>query len=253
MAWIPVPETHKTATQFIEEWKGLTRLYREDKILNAFREGHVPSYMRTFEPIHLSFVDKIGTVHSLTIFTFPDYLTLGTDEDKLIVPMWPLTAQKLADDWGCVLPTTKLVTLFWNVAPGKIPPQPWGPPYDHSMMSTERFVAHNTRVFNTMSKLKIDHGKIVAGHKKDVVITNKLVAKPKQVAIFGWHRSSGKPIQPLYLGHENTYSDYSHGIRLTSRECVLDGATDDLARIMQDPELHVVVSSEGLMKITRQP
>ncbi len=40
-------------------------------------------------------------------------------------------------------------------------------------------------------------GKLIAGHKKDVVITNRLLTMPKRVAIYGWHRPNGSPIQPL--------------------------------------------------------
>jgi hypothetical protein len=93
----------------------------------------------------------------------------------------------------------------------------------------------------------------MGGHKKDVVLTKQLAAKPKSVAIFGWHQANGKPIQPVYLGHENTYADYSHGIRMVSRECLLDDQPDDLGRVLMDANLCGVVSSEGPLPFIRQP
>jgi len=42
------------------------------------------------------------------------------------------------------------------------------------------------------------------------------------VAIYGWHKLDGKPIQPLYTGHVDWYVDYSHGIRLVSRTIYID-------------------------------
>jgi len=39
---------------------------------------------------------------------------------------------------------------------------------------------------------------LIAGIKKDIVISNKISADPKphRVAIYGWHQLNGKPIQP---------------------------------------------------------
>ena len=105
----------------------------------------------------------------------------------------------------------------------------------------------------TVKRLGLDPSGLLAGHKKDVVLTKQLAAHPKQVAIFGWFKADGRPIQPLYLGHENTYADYSHGIRMFSRECVLDGTAVDLAWLLQDPELCMGVSDEGALPLVRQP
>lgn len=249
---LPTHCSQLSASDFVKQVTGLTHAKREEAALEALFSGNVPSYMRDFVPLTISFVDVQGTPHVLTFNVLPDYLTIGTDTDRLRMPLTPLGAQRVADAWGCVLPTTKLVTITWNAA-NKLPPQPWGPPYDASMISTDRFVRHNARVEATVLKLGVDPTKLVAGHKKDVVMTNQLIAKPKQVAIFGWHQSNGKPIQPLYLGHENLYLDYSHGIRMVSRACVLDGQDDDIARILQEQSLSVGVSSEGPLRLTRQP
>lgn len=242
-----------SASDFIKSIKGLDRAKREIAAENALMAGNVPSYMRMFVDVNIVYTDDSGISHKLVVRTLPDYLTIGIDSDKLRMPLSPLTAQRIADSLDCLLPTTKLVTLFWNAALYKVPPQPWGPPYDASMMSTERYVAHDARINASMSKLSVDQSKLVAGHKKDVVMTNLLIDKPKQVAIFGWHQTGGRPIQPLYLGHENTYADYSHGIRLVARECIFDDVDDDLVRILTDPILCCGVSNEGVLRIVKQP
>jgi hypothetical protein len=36
---------------------------------------------------------------------------------------------------------------------------------------------------------------LITGHKKDVVVTNRLVSRPDCVAIYGWHRRDRRPIQ----------------------------------------------------------
>lgn len=250
---LATPDVPMTAADFVKSIAGLDRHKREDAAMAALLAGHVPSYMREFVDVSLSFADAAGTGHVLVVRALPDYLCIGTDADRLRMPLWPLTAQRVADAWNCLLPTTKLVTILWNAAPSKLPPQPWGPPYDASMMSTDRLVAHNARIEATIKKLGVDATKLMGGHKKDVVLTAKLAKQPKQVAIFGWHQANGKPIQPLYLGHENTYADYSHGIRLVSRDCLLDDQPDDLARILQDSNLAQAVSSEGALPLVRQP
>ena len=256
---LKVTESSKTitASQFVTGLMNQSRSQREESFLNALLQGLVPQHMKSFVEVPFSFIDANSMTHSIVLNVLPDYLKIGTDDDSFRVPLWPLTAQKIADAWECVLPTTRIVSLLWQHAVNKLPPQPWGPPYDASMMSTQRIVDHNKRVEVTAKSLSADLSKLTAGHKKDVVITNKLVVKPQQVAIFGWHQLNGKNIQPLYLGHENTYADYSHGIRMISFACTLDGQPDDVRRIMQDPILHGALvdhaSDEGPMKLVRQP
>lgn len=250
---LPTPNPQLNAVDFIKNIQGMSIPNREAAAVDALLAGHVPSYMRGFVDVDMSFHDKHSASHSLIVRVLPDHLTIGIDSDRLRMPLSPLAAQKVADAWGCMLPTTKMVASIW-MASTKLPPQPWGPPYDASMMSTDRYIRHNGKIEATIQQLHVDSTKLISGHKKDVVVTNQLATRPKQVAIFGWFQpANGQPIQPLYLGHENQYSDYSHGIRLISKQCVLDGQPDDLVRIMKDPILCVGVSSEGPMQIVRQP
>ena len=50
-------------------------------------------------------------------------------------------------------------------------------------------------------------------------------ANPGKIAIYGWHRLNGAPIQPLSTVHGACYADYSHGIRLVSETVLVDGKT----------------------------
>lgn len=250
---VATPEVHESASTFVERVKGLSFNEREKEIEKTLLAGNVPSHMRQFVNVTLAFTDAKKVPHSLTIHVLPDYLTLGNDDDNLLIPMNPLTAQKLADEWGCMLPTTKLVTLLWNAAPVKLAPQPWGPPYDASMHSTQRYVAHDARVKASMTKAGLVPGQLVGGHKKDVVLSNRLLIQPKQVAIFGWIQSNGKPIQPLSLIHERDYSDYAHGIRMIAIECELDGVQVHISSVLQDKDLCVALSNEGPLQVLRQP
>src|SRR5205814_5016790 len=66
---------------------------------------------------------------------------------------------------------------------------------------------------------------LIAGIKKDVVISGKISRDPKPAreAIYGWHKLDGLPIQPLYTGHINWWVDYSHVIRLLYRKIKVSG------------------------------
>lgn len=247
---IPVPCDQMSANEFVKSIVGLDYVKREHAAIDAVLAGHVPSWMRNTVPVQFTFKDTKGVEHALELHVTPDYITVGNDTDRLRMPMSPLGAQKLADALDCLLPTTRIVTLIWESAT-HVPPQPIPP--DPQMMSTDRIVAHNALVEATLLKNKVDASRLISGHKKDVVVTVLLAQKTKSVAIFGWYQLNGKPIQPLYLGHENTYADYSHGIRLVSKKCVLDGIEDEVERILKDPVLCVGLSNEGPLASARQP
>ena len=90
-----------------------------------------------------------------------------------------------------------------------------------------------------------------AGHKKDVVISPRLQARRGRVAIYGWHRTSGSPIQPLSTVHGASYVDYSHGVRLVRDEARLDGRPASVSAILRDAVLHPLLSDEGRFSSTR--
>ena len=208
----PVPETQKTATEFLDAVARLDPKARDLVAVEHLLAGHVPDLLRTFVELKVPFKDTKGTSHELVLNVLYDYLLIGTDESSVRIQLSPLNAQRVCDAWGCMLPTTRLVDLIWKGAGVKVEPQPWGPPYDATMMSTPRLVKHNERVTASFLKKGFDpavalEGALLAGHKKDVVLTNQLVARPKQVSIYGWHQAKEKPNQPLYPGQGNTYRD----------------------------------------------
>ena len=88
-------------------------------------------------------------------------------------------------------------------------------------------------------------GSLVAGIKKDVVVSNRLDEKPDRVAIYGWHTPDGKPIQPLTIVHRESYVDYSHGVRLMRRTVTIDGKPRDVRHVLYDADLCGLLSDEG--------
>ena len=53
--------------------------------------------------------------------------------------------------------------------------------------------------------------------------------------------------QPLYLGHVDWYVDYSHGIRLVRQQMTVEGVEMSVADVLADPDLHVLLSDEGVV------
>jgi hypothetical protein len=115
------------------------------------------------------------------------------------------------------------------------------------MMSNDYYRRHQ----ETIEGARDGRVGLIAGHKKDVVVTNRLVARPGRVAIYGWHQRDGRPIQPLSLVHEASYADYSHGIRFVQPTMVVDGQERLLDDVARDPESCALVSNEGPLRSLR--
>jgi len=237
----------ETGAQFVARISSLGEAKREAAIQDAIQMGQVPDFMADLKEVSLSFTDGTGSAHSAVIKVTPDYLCVGTDADPFRTPMKPATAQRIADTFGMMLPTRKLVDAIWKAAGTKVAPQP----IDNSDgTSTAAWAKHNALVEKQLAGA---HTELVSGQKKDVVISNELAKNPGKVAIYGWHQLNGKPIQGLSTAHGDFYADYSHGIRLISGTCTVDGEERRLEDVYKDPALAGLVSDEGPLVITRYP
>lgn len=237
---IPCEQTGLTGTAFLETTERFSRAEREGAIFDAIAGGAVPSFAQTFVDVALAHGEHVAVVRVAA-----DYAAIGTDDDFVRIPMSPVTAQRLADLCGFVLPTTKLVDAIYRDATVKLAPSPMTP--GPQMMSNDYYRRHH----ETIERARAGRVGLIAGHKKDVVVTNRLVARPNRVAIYGWHQRDGRPIQPLSLVHEASYADYSHGIRFVQPTMVVDGEERPLGDVARDPELCALVSNEGPLRSPR--
>ena len=213
---------------------------REAEIIREFKRGNVPGFWRNFVPVK---INESG--HTLEYAVAPEYLALGSDEDYFLAPISPGGAQQIADLIGASLPTKKMVDQIYQAAVVKLEPTPLTP--SAAMTTVAEFIRHNELVRAQRAETLAGHplGELVAGHQKDVVLTPRLAGAPGKVAIYGWHRPGGQPIQPLYLGHTQSWVDYSHGARLVLQQVKLDGQPDRLDRLLRDPALSRLLSDEG--------
>jgi hypothetical protein len=215
---------------------------RQAAIVKEITRGNVPAFLREFKTLRVSGAGLDGRTHVGEIQVMPDYLAVGSDEDFCRVPMTPMSADQIANAFGCTRTTRKMADDIYAAAEVKLEPKP----LTEKREAIETFVQHNSIIEDQRAGKKL--GLLVAGIKKDVVITPKSKEKPGKVAIYGWHKLEGKAIQPLYLGHVDWYVDYSHGIRLLKGVMVVeDGVERNVADVLKDAELCSMLSDEGPM------
>jgi hypothetical protein len=230
-----------TGSQFLDWTKSLSKSEREEAAFREFVAGNMPSFSRFLIPITLKSKGRSQQSIRATVWVMPNYLAIGSDADHAIMPLNFYTATRIARIWGFILPTTKLVDEIYRQAQVKVPPSPIPP--GPLMETNSYFIRHNDRVMAQL--LGNPPHALVAGHKKDVVISNILNRRPGRIAIYGWHRNQSNPIQPLSTAHHAGYADYSHGIRLVNGVMRVNGRLVSVYDVLRNRELHGLLSVEG--------
>lgn len=243
----PRPANAASGSQFAARIQSLSAPAREAAILKELESGNVPEFLRNLTPVTVRSRDAAGRAHTATLRVMPDYLAIGSDQDFVRIPMTPDTAQAFAQRFGYSLPTTKIVDEINRQAQVRLNPAPL--PAGKQMTSTDFFVRHQKMI--EKQRQNGSQGKLTSGQKKDVVISKRLLSRPRQVAIYGWHQKNGRPIQPLSLVHDHDYADYSHGIRLVSQDVEVDGRPARLDDVIADQHLAALVSNEGAFPSNR--
>ena len=237
--------------QFIAMLSSLPAEAREQRIYEAVTGGNIPDCTGRFEPIVERQPDAAGNMHTVEILVTADYIAVGNDSDYVRMPMLPATAQRIASELDASLPTRKIVDMIHRHSAVKLHPCPMLP--DSTMVTLPVFVEHNRLIADSLNAADYFRKGIVAGHKKDIVITNRLTEYGR-VFIYGWHYPDGLPIQPLSGVHHSHYADYSHGVRLVAQNVVVDGKSWRLSELLSDPVLYRLLSDEeGPMQCTEYP
>jgi hypothetical protein len=240
----PRPIGALSGSQFAASILTVDSRQREQVIQGEILRGNVPDFLRKLVAIHLQYQLPSGRSLIATIFVTPDYLAIGSNDDFLRVPMNLYTAETVAKRFGFILPTKKIVDLIYAQSAYHLNPQPMsaGP----LMRTTEYYRTHNRMIQDQLLARGIPLGSLISGHKKDVVVTNLLASNEGRIAIYGWHRGVGEPIQPLSTVHGAFYADYSHGIRLISDTILIDGKRESIYDVLRDPILAKLLSYEGV-------
>jgi hypothetical protein len=245
----PVPATRPATTApvggkaFVRSLVSLPAAEREAAIADRIAHGGLPPFLRHFKTITIKATLADGKPHEIELEVAPDYLAVGTDNDFVRTPLTPKAALPIAASLGCTLPTRKLVDEIDARAEVRLDPVP----LTVNRESVDTFIQHNDAIESQRAGKPL--GALVTGVKKDVVFTNRLHEKPDRVAIYGWRKLDGKPIQPLTIVHASWYVDYSHGIRLVRQAVKVDGQPSTVAAVLKDPLLHPLLSDEGVTDV----
>jgi len=219
---------------FAMEWQG-----RDSFAVKEILAGNIPSFLKKFERIKVSIVDSVtGKTINAEYFVSPDYLSIGTDDDWARINITPLAAQKIADSLNCFLPTRKMVDDIYRAAKIKLEPVPM-----FAFRDSTPTMWHHHLIIEGQRKGRKG---LIAGIQKDVVISEKISRdiKSDRVAIYGWHKLDGTPIQPLYTGHIYWWVDYSQGIRLVYRQIKVDKKWMDYIDVLNDSILKKLLCDE---------
>ncbi len=232
-----------SGSNFARSIATLVRGERDARTARAVLRGDIPNFLRHLQPVELHAVSSDGRALHATVCVMPDYLAVGSDRDFLRMPMGLRAAAEIASRLGFVLPTPRLVDAIYRESARHLRPQPLhaGP----DMRSTAYFTRHDADIVAQAKRLGIAPGLLLAGHKKDVVLSNRMDSHPGRVAIYGWHEANGEPIQPLSTAHGIEYVDYSHGIRLISDVMLLNGQVTSVHKVLANAQLAAVLSDEG--------
>lgn len=225
-------------------FSGLTNVSgpeRDAKIIAELARGNMPSLLRNLQPVTFRGQDARGADVEITICVTPDYLALGSDKDYVRVPLGLPAAARIAGAFNMTLPTPRMVDAIYAQAGVKLSPSPMTP--GSQMSTTSYFVSHNATI---EQQLRGRRG-LVAGHKKDVVMASRMASAPGRVAIYGWHRKGGAPIQPVSTVHGANYADYSHGIRLVSKTAYLNGKAVSLDDLLASGRYAYLLNTDGPM------
>lgn len=239
----PRKSTAVTGSQFVEIIRDMTVAEREAAIYAEFADGNVPPSLRRPVTVDTVMKDANGNDCRVRMQVLPDFLAIGTDHDFVRIPMLPTTAQRIASLYGATLPTRKISDIIYVCSQVKLTPHPMTP--DASMTTVPVFERHNSLIEADRIILRKPLTALIAGHKKDIVITNRLAEVPERLFIYGWHTAPGCPIQPLSNAHHVGYVDYSHGVRLICGEIMVNGKTVHVNDLLHDPCMYTLLSDEN--------
>lgn len=207
------PPDAKPASVVLAETAHLPLADREARWVAEILAGNVPAHLR--QPV------RVETDGGGGVWVLPDYLALGSDDDWVRLPLTVAAATQIAQALGANLPTREIVDSVWAAADERLEPIPLAPWSEPSTLpdaqrvdrreSVAAFLTHHRLIEAARGPI---HGRLVAGAKKDLILTQR----EGRVTLYGWHRRDGRPIQPVSSVHGDRYVDYSHGVRLVWAE-----------------------------------
>ena len=140
------------------------------------------------------------------------------------MPITMRTARQVCAAAGALPPTRALVDAIYAAAPHKIP----SPTMTPGSFRPADFLAHHEVIERRLRDDGGRAGELIAGHKKDIVISKRMLEHGGRTAIYGWMLKDQSVVQPLSLVHDDRFLDYVQGLRLVDHRLWIDGRDVDL-------------------------
>jgi hypothetical protein len=245
---LPQQTSSITGNEFYHQAFAMKWKQRDSFAVKEILGGAIPSFLKKFTPVPVSITDSAsGKKINATYYVSPDYLSIGTNDDWARINITPMAAQKIADSFNCFLPTRKMVDDIYNAAKIKLEPVPM-----YAFRDSTPTMWHHHLIVEGQRKGRKG---LIAGIQKDVVISGRISrdGRPDRVAIYGWHKLDGKPIQPFYTGHINWWVDYSQAIRLIYRKIKVSDKWMDYIDVLKDKTLQRLLCDEEFCDFFKYP
>src|SRR5262249_22948018 len=257
-----------TGAAFIASLGERKGVERENRIFEQLRAGNMPPSLFTFHTVRTNGNDRAGARHDFEFYVTPDVLSIGSESDAVRIPMDPVTAQRAADLFDCLLPTARMVEQIYQAAPTKLAFIYGGyarTARAHLQDASSSYLDHSRKID---AQLRRPPTILTAGHKKELVIStgsdrprsNKETGETHpapMLAFYGAYTAQGAPIQAPTGGdgrpmrgypafaHEPSFVDYSHGVRLVWPTMKVDGTERRVADVLRDRNLAPLIAAEG--------
>lgn len=244
MSKLPLKPTNPvSASAFLSSTANKNPIERDKIAADLVINGNFPSFLRKFVPIKI-----VKDGKSITIKVSSDFMCIGTDSDWIIWSFSAPQSQRIADAFGCVIPTVELSEEIYKHAkikltaktPSMVNTVIDGKQYTPAsfvaskhMMSPQGMQAHNDMIRQQLSEYKnYRPGVLVAGHKKDVVIDDSV--SQNRLGMHGLYDDSGKAIQQGSLTkHYGGHIEYGMALRLIDKKALMDGKIVDLLKVIK--------------------
>jgi hypothetical protein len=251
-------------SEFAKRWQGNTApadwAGREDAIARELTSGNVAPFLWQWKEV----VARESGPRALYLVT-PDVLAIGSDADFLRVPMDAITAQRVAEHYACLLPTAKMVNQIFEQAGAQlvsITKQYNWEEKSRTDAEPDRSIKGSAMagyaIHNDLIEAQLKgrpRGQLVAGHKKEVIISPGMEAHLDRLYFCGFHhpsrRGPGNPNGFFQVGagpsiHPSTFADYAQGVRLVNPYMTIDGETKLIAEVLKDRSQCLMISSGAI-------
>jgi hypothetical protein len=250
---------------------------RDGEIFQQLKNGNLPDFCRVWSRVHLS--DDRGNVGEVRVLS--DCLALGSNDDWVRVNLSAYTSQRIADEWKCLILTTKILKEAYAQAAHPLIYHAldcvrYGGMYQSSNLAMRwhddivqgiadcdrppanlaetrgKFdpqvgVAAFRNLHRGRCKVPSPHpGTLVVGHKKEVVICHEQSDGSHKnghgLSFMGFFQADGEPLQAGWgAAHGAGFTDYAQGTRLVHPVMMVNGSEMSYAEVLTSERYYRLV------------